>query len=65
MSAEALFKRLPREGKDALLAQAEDEPFEDVLRRELPGFGEDTASEFVCRAWRNTSTRPTGRSWQS
>lgn len=49
MSAEALFKRLPREGKDALLAQAEDEPFEDVLRRELPGFGEDTASEFVCR----------------
>lgn len=49
MSAEALFKRLPREGKDALLTQAEDEPFEDVLRRELPGFGEDTASEFVCR----------------
>lgn len=49
MSAEALFKRLPREGKDALLAQAEDEPFEDVLRRELPGFGEDTAPEFVCR----------------
>lgn len=49
MSAEALFKRLPREGKDALLAQAEHEPFEDVLRRELPGFGEDTASEFVCR----------------
>lgn len=49
MSAEALFKRLSRAGKDALLAQAEREPFEDVLRRELPGFGEDTASEFVCR----------------
>ena len=49
MSAEALFKRLPREGKDALLAQVAHEPFEDVLRRELPGFGEDTASEFVCR----------------
>lgn len=49
MSAEALFKRLSRAGKDALLAQAEREPLEDVLRRELPGFGEDTASEFVCR----------------
>ena len=49
MSAEALFKRLPREGKDALLAQVAHEPFEDVLRRELPGFGEDAASEFVCR----------------
>ncbi|MDQ9788466.1 hypothetical protein RFZ51_10090, partial [Acinetobacter baumannii] len=28
---------------------AESEPLEDVLRRELPGFGEDTAGEFVCR----------------
>lgn len=49
MSAEAHFKRLPRERKDALIAAAESEPLEDVLRRELPGFGEDTAGEFVCR----------------
>lgn len=49
MSAEAHFKRLPRERKDALVAAAAREPFEDVLRRELPGFGEDTAGEFVCR----------------
>lgn len=50
MSAEALFKRLPRDRKDALLAQAMGEPFEEVLRRELPGFGSDTAEEFVCRS---------------
>ena len=49
MSAEALFKRLARKQKDALLAMALQEPFEDVLRRELPDFGEDTATEFVHR----------------
>lgn len=49
MSAEAHFKRLSRERKDALIAAAESEPLEDVLRRDLPGFGEDTAGEFVCR----------------
>lgn len=50
MSAEAHFKRLSRERKDELLALAACEPFEDVLRRGLPGFGEDTADEFVCRS---------------
>lgn len=50
MSAEALFKRLDRGQKDALLAKAADTPPEDVLRTELPGFGEDTAGEFVCRS---------------
>lgn len=50
MSAEAYFKRLARTEKDRLLALAEHEPFEDVLRRELPGFGDDMASEFVCRS---------------
>lgn len=50
MSAEALFKRLDRGQKDALLAKAADTPLEDVLRVELPGFGEDTAGEFVCRS---------------
>ena len=49
MSAEALFKRLDRGQKDALLAKAADTPLEDALRAELPGFGEDTAAEFVCR----------------
>ena len=50
MSAEALFKRIDRGQKDALLAKAADTPLEDVLRAELPGFGEDTAGEFVCRS---------------
>lgn len=50
MSAEAYFKKLSRDDKDALLAKAAKEPFEDILRRELPGFGEDTASEFVARS---------------
>lgn len=49
MSAEARFKQLGRTEKDALLARAAREPLEDVLREELPGFGEDTAREFVCR----------------
>ncbi len=49
MSAEAHFKRLSREQKDKLLERSKLEPLEDVLRRELPGFGEDTAAEFVCR----------------
>ena len=49
MSAEALFKQLSRKQKDALLAQAKLEPFENVLCRDLPGFGEDSAIEFVCR----------------
>lgn len=49
MSAEALFKRLPRERKDRLLMLAQDEPLEMVLRRELPGFGQDSAGEFVAR----------------
>lgn len=49
MSAEARFKLLSRAEKDRLLACASHEPFEDVLRRELPGFGDDTACEFVCR----------------
>lgn len=48
MSAEAHFKRLSREQKQELLAHAA-QPLEDVLRAELPGFGEDTAREFVCR----------------
>lgn len=47
MSAEARFKRLSRGEKDRLLALAERAPFEDALRRELPGFGDDTACEFV------------------
>ncbi len=50
MSAEAHFKQLSRERKDGLLERSEKEPLEDVLRRELPGFGEDTAAEFVCRS---------------
>ena len=50
MSAEARFKQLDRASKDALLAKAADTPLEDVLCNELPGFGEDTASEFVCRS---------------
>lgn len=50
MRAEALFKRLPRERKDALLARAAVEPFEAVLDRGLPGFGAEPAEEFVCRS---------------
>ena len=50
MSAEARFKRLSRGEKDRLLALAERAPFEDVLRRELLGFGDDTACEFVRRS---------------
>ena len=50
MSAEAHFKQLDRAQKDALLAKANDAPLEDILRNKLPGFGEDTASEFVCRS---------------
>lgn len=50
MSAEARFKQLDRANKDALLAKTTDTPLEDVLCDELPGFGEDTASEFVCRS---------------
>lgn len=49
MSAEALFKQLPRERKDMLLALAAKRPFEDVLCCELPGFGRDSACEFVDR----------------
>lgn len=53
MSAEAHFKQLNRKQKDALLAKAAQSPeipFEDILRHELQGFGEDTAQEFVCRS---------------
>lgn len=50
MSAEERFKRLDRAEKDRLLALAAHEPLEDVLRRELPGFGEDAAQEFVDRS---------------
>ncbi len=53
MSAEAHFKQLSREQKDTLLDRSKHEPLEDVLRRELPGFGEDTAAEFVCRSLAN------------
>ncbi len=49
LSAEALFKQLTRSQKEALLAKAADAPLEAVLREELPGFAEDTASEFVAR----------------
>lgn len=49
MSAEALFKKLPRNRKDILLAMAKAEPLEAVLARELPGFGDDSACEFVAR----------------
>lgn len=49
LSAEARFKRLSRAKKDELLAKAQLEPLENVLRRDLPGFGDDTAEEFVCR----------------
>ena len=51
MSAEAHFKQLSRGEKDRLLAIAGDEPFEDVLRRELPRFGYDTTSGFVHRSF--------------
>lgn len=37
MSAEYHFKRLSRDQKDALLARAATEPFEQVLERLLPG----------------------------
>lgn len=50
MSAEARFKQLDRAQKDALLAKAASAPFEEVLRAELPGFGADTAAEFVNRS---------------
>lgn len=53
MTAEAHFKQLNRKQKDALLVkavQSPESPFEDILRHELPGFGEDTAQEFVCRS---------------
>lgn len=50
MSAEAHFKRLSREQKDKLLEQSKQEPLEDVLRRDLFGFAEDTATEFVYRS---------------
>lgn len=53
MSAEAYFKQLTREQKDKFLERSKLEPLEDVLRRELPGFGEDTAAEFVCRSLAN------------
>ena len=52
MSAEAHFKRLSRAEKDRLLERVDGEDaeaFADVLRCELPGFGDDTAREFVCR----------------
>ena len=49
MRAEALFKRLSREAKEALLAAAAAEPLECVLERSLPGFGGEDAVEFVCR----------------
>lgn len=50
MSAEAMFKRLSRERKEALIALAATEPLEDVLRRELSELGSETAGEFVCRS---------------
>lgn len=50
MSAEAFFKKLSREQKDELLLKATNAPFEEVLCECLPGFGEDTAAEFVCRS---------------
>lgn len=53
MSAEAHFKQLSREQKDKFLERSKLEPLEDVLRRELPGFGEGTAAEFVCRSLAN------------
>lgn len=49
MSAEARFKKLSRAQKDALLAQAAHTSFETVLAEGLPGFGSDTALEFVNR----------------
>lgn len=53
MSAEAHFKRLSRAEKDCLIelakAYGSAEGFADVLRRGLPGFGDDTAHEFICR----------------
>lgn len=49
MSAEALFKQLSRSQKDALLARAQKEPFEQVLSEQLFGLGADSAAEFVCR----------------
>lgn len=50
MSAEALFKKLPKAQKLALIQKATSTPLEEVLRSELPGFGMDTACEFVRRS---------------
>lgn len=50
MSAEALFKKLPKHQKHKLIQKAASVPLEDVLRAELPGFGMDTSSEFVRRS---------------
>lgn len=49
MSAEAYFKQLNRNDKDALLARAVEEPFEKVLVACLPGFGKEPVAEFVAR----------------
>ena len=54
MSAEARFKQLLRDQKDAALALAAKRPFEDVLAEAIPGFAEEPVGEFVARSlWQN------------
>ncbi len=65
MSAEAHFTQLSREQQDQLLERSQHEPLEDVLRRELPGFGEDTAAEFVCRSLANHVDPNYAGAWQT
>lgn len=49
MSAEAYFKQLTRDQKDALLARAAREPFENVLVDSIEAFAKEPVHEFVAR----------------
>lgn len=49
MSAEAYFKQLDRDKKDALLAQATQRPFEEVLAENIPALSNEPVHEWVAR----------------
>lgn len=51
MSAEAYFKQLSREKKDAALAQAVHTPFEEVLAGVIPALSYEPVSEFIARSF--------------
>lgn len=49
MSAEAYFKQLTRDQKDALLANAATQPFEEILAEAIPALSEEPIGEFIAR----------------